>query len=88
MIELGRYRMKPWYFSPYPPELATEPVIYICEFCLKYVKSKKCLERHKVCRKESLIGAKFQIFAYRTLIQVIMHHTEISCCTVCVCYNV
>jgi histone acetyltransferase HTATIP len=48
MIELGRYRMKPWYFSPYPPELATEPVIYICEFCLKYVKSKKCLERHKV----------------------------------------
>lgn len=48
MIELGRYRMKPWYFSPYPPELAAEPVIYICEFCLKYVKSKKCLERHKV----------------------------------------
>ena len=24
------------------------PVIYICEFCLKYVKSLKCLERHLV----------------------------------------
>ena len=48
MIELGRYRMKPWYFSPYPVELTTEPIIYICEFCLKYVKSKKCLERHLV----------------------------------------
>ena len=42
--------MRPWYFSPYPPELATEPVIYICEFCLKYVKSSKCLERHKVSK--------------------------------------
>lgn len=24
------------------------PVIYICEFCLKYMKSPKCLERHLV----------------------------------------
>lgn len=48
MVELGRYRMKPWYFSPYPQELTKEPIIYICEFCLKYVKSKKCLERHRV----------------------------------------
>ncbi|XP_064403731.1 histone acetyltransferase KAT5-like [Halichondria panicea] len=47
MVELGRFRMKPWYFSPYPQELTSEPVIYLCEFCLKYVKSMKCLERHK-----------------------------------------
>ena len=47
MIELGRYRIRPWYFSPYPQELTTEPVVYICEFCLKYLKSIKCLERHK-----------------------------------------
>lgn len=47
-VELGRYRIKPWYFSPYPQDLTTEPVIYLCEFCLKYVRSRKCLERHKV----------------------------------------
>lgn len=47
MIELGPFRIRPWYFSPYPQELTAEPVIYICEFCLKYVKSKKCLQRHK-----------------------------------------
>ncbi|KAK3093697.1 hypothetical protein FSP39_019007 [Pinctada imbricata] len=46
MIELGRYRIKPWYFSPYPQELTSTPIVYICEFCLKYVKSTKCLERH------------------------------------------
>ena len=48
MVELGRYRIKPWYFSPYPQELITEPVIYLCEFCLKYMKSKTCLIRHRV----------------------------------------
>ncbi len=48
MVELGKFRMKPWYFSPYPQELTSEPIIYLCEFCLKYLKSLKCLERHKV----------------------------------------
>ncbi|XP_077283777.1 histone acetyltransferase Tip60 isoform X3 [Arctopsyche grandis] len=46
MIELGRHRIKPWYFAPYPQEIVLLPCIYICEFCLKYRKSRKCLERH------------------------------------------
>lgn len=46
MIELGRHRIKPWYFSPYPQELVSLNCIYLCEFCLKYVKSRKCLQRH------------------------------------------
>jgi histone acetyltransferase HTATIP len=51
MIELGKHRIKPWYFAPYPQELVSLPCIYICEFCLKYRKSRKCLERHLVkCR--------------------------------------
>ncbi|CAH0727079.1 unnamed protein product, partial [Brenthis ino] len=48
MIELGRHRIRPWYFAPYPQEMVTLPCIYICEFCLKYRKSKKCLERHLI----------------------------------------
>ncbi|CAG0885242.1 unnamed protein product [Darwinula stevensoni] len=46
MIELGKHRIKPWYFSPYPQELISLPCIYLCEFCLKFHKSVKCLERH------------------------------------------
>ncbi|XP_061090189.1 histone acetyltransferase KAT5b isoform X2 [Conger conger] len=45
-IELGRHRLKPWYFSPYPQELTTLPILFLCEFCLKYLKSLKCLQRH------------------------------------------
>ncbi|KAM9598369.1 histone acetyltransferase KAT5 isoform X1 [Haliaeetus albicilla] len=45
-IELGRHRLKPWYFSPYPQELTALPVLYLCEFCLKYGHSLRCLQRH------------------------------------------
>ena len=31
-------------------ELTSLTVIYICEFCLKYMKSTKCLERHLVSK--------------------------------------
>ncbi|XP_030024868.2 histone acetyltransferase Tip60 isoform X3 [Manduca sexta] len=48
LIELGRHRIRPWYFAPYPQEMVNLPCIYICEFCLKYRKSKKCLERHLI----------------------------------------
>jgi histone acetyltransferase HTATIP len=46
MLELGKHRIMPWYFSPYPQELTSLDMIYLCEFCLKYMKSKKCLSRH------------------------------------------
>merc|ERR1719438_737790 len=46
MIELGKHRIVPWYFSPYPQELTNQECIYICEFCLKFLKSGTCLERH------------------------------------------
>lgn len=46
MLELGRHKIKPWYFSPYPEEMVNEPCIYLCEFCLKYCGSRTCLRRH------------------------------------------
>lgn len=46
-IHLGRHLIEPWYFAPYPQELAQCPIVYICEYCLKYVKSERCLERHR-----------------------------------------
>ncbi|XP_053206407.1 histone acetyltransferase KAT5-like [Panonychus citri] len=46
LIEIGQHRIKPWYFSPYPQRLTSLPCIYLCEYCLKYVKSRTCLIRH------------------------------------------
>lgn len=47
-IEFGKYEVDTWYFSPYPEEFAVCSKLYICEFCLKYMKKKKTLMRHKL----------------------------------------
>lgn len=46
-IEFGRYEVDTWYFSPYPDEYCSEDKLYICEYCLKYMKKKSVLEGHK-----------------------------------------
>ncbi len=47
LIYLGRHLIEPWYFSPYPQELSEVDIVYICEYCLKNLKTMKCLERHR-----------------------------------------
>ncbi|XP_073542174.1 histone acetyltransferase KAT6B isoform X2 [Phyllobates terribilis] len=46
VIEFGKYEIQTWYSSPYPQEYARSPKLYLCEFCLKYMKSKNILWRH------------------------------------------
>ncbi len=35
MIELGKYEMDTWYYSPYPEPYASCEKLYICEYTLK-----------------------------------------------------
>ncbi|KAK9110613.1 hypothetical protein Sjap_018673 [Stephania japonica] len=45
-IELGRYEIETWYFSPFPPEYNDTMKLYFCEFCLNFMKRKEQLQRH------------------------------------------
>ncbi|KAI3685183.1 hypothetical protein L6452_34420 [Arctium lappa] len=45
-IELGRYEIETWYFSPFPPEYNDSLNLYFCEFCLNFMKRKEQLQRH------------------------------------------
>ena len=45
-IQFGRHEISTWYSSPYPQEYARLPKLYLCEFCLKYMKSRPILKRH------------------------------------------
>lgn len=47
-IEMGKFEMEVWYQSPYPEDYARLPKLYICEFCLIYMKSRTVLLRHVV----------------------------------------
>ncbi len=46
IIKFGDFEMESWYKSPYPEEFWNLDVIYICQYCLKYLKSNWILNRH------------------------------------------
>lgn len=47
-IVIGKYEIDTWYFSPYPEEYVKDSKkLHLCEFCLKYMKRARTLERHK-----------------------------------------
>ncbi|KAF6216377.1 hypothetical protein GE061_000719 [Apolygus lucorum] len=53
-IQFGMYEIDTWYFSPYPDEYGKQKKLFICEYCLKYMKLEKtyryhlgeCIRRH------------------------------------------
>jgi len=47
-IYIGSWEVEAWYFSPYPEEYSNEERLFVCEFCLKYMRKKKTYCRHKV----------------------------------------
>lgn len=47
---MGKYEMDAWYFAPYPDEYGKVSTLYVCEYCLKYMKYPRTVSRHKVCR--------------------------------------
>lgn len=45
-IQLGKYEIDSWYFSPYPDEYGRQPKLWICEYCLKYMRLEKTYKYH------------------------------------------
>ena len=47
-INFGGYEIDTWHAAPYPEEYSRNKVLYICEFCLKYMSSDYVAWRHNV----------------------------------------
>ena len=47
-INFGGFEIDTWYAAPYPEEYSCNRVLYICEFCLKYMNSEYVAWRHKM----------------------------------------
>ncbi|CAB4067211.1 MYST1 [Lepeophtheirus salmonis] len=45
-IQFGKYEIDTWYFSPYPEEYGKQPKLWICQYCLKYMKFEKTYRYH------------------------------------------
>uniref|UniRef100_A0A2M4BJV5 Histone acetyltransferase n=1 Tax=Anopheles marajoara TaxID=58244 RepID=A0A2M4BJV5_9DIPT len=46
-LRIGRYEIDTWYFSPYPEEYGKVGTMYVCEYCLRYMRLAKTLREHK-----------------------------------------
>lgn len=47
-IQFGAWEIDTWYFSPYPDEYRKQSKLFICEYCLKYMRLVKTYVKHKV----------------------------------------
>ncbi|GAB7353761.1 hypothetical protein MBLNU459_g4153t2 [Dothideomycetes sp. NU459] len=47
-INFGSFEIDTWHAAPYPEEYSRNKVLYICEFCLKYMNSDYVAWRHKL----------------------------------------
>lgn len=51
-VNFGGWEIETWHAAPYPEEYSKNRVLYICEFCLKYMNSDYVAWRHKVGHSE------------------------------------
>jgi len=58
-LELGRYEMDAWYYSPFPDAYAQHTKLFACAFCLKYMRKPKTYLTHQLrCCARSPPGAE------------------------------
>ncbi|XP_041452119.1 LOW QUALITY PROTEIN: males-absent on the first protein [Drosophila obscura] len=51
-LQFGNYEIDTWYFSPFPGDYGKARTLYVCEYCLKYMRVRKSYSYHTyVCRK-------------------------------------
>ncbi|GAB0099725.1 Histone acetyltransferase [Sergentomyia squamirostris] len=58
-LRIGRYEIDTWYFSPYPEEYGKVSKLYVCEYCLIYMRYAIQYKTHKEkCKKRQPPGAE------------------------------
>lgn len=56
-IQIGKYEIDTWYFSPYPEEYGKVAKLWICEYCLKYMQLEKTFRYHQgQCKHRQPVG--------------------------------
>ncbi|KAK6357391.1 hypothetical protein TWF718_001703 [Orbilia javanica] len=47
-VHFGNHQIDTWYAAPYPEEYSRNRILYLCEFCLKYMNSEFVQWRHRL----------------------------------------
>lgn len=46
-LRIGKFEIDTWYFSPYPDDYGKVGTLFVCEFCLKYMKYASTFLKHQ-----------------------------------------
>ncbi|CAG9857220.1 unnamed protein product [Phyllotreta striolata] len=56
-IQIGRFEIDTWYFSPFPEDYGRQSKLWICEYCLKYMRLEKSYKYHmSECTQRQPVG--------------------------------
>lgn len=51
-IIMGDWEVEAWYYSPYPEEYSNIETLFVCEYCLTYMRKAKTYKSHRVTCKQ------------------------------------
>lgn len=58
-IRYGDYEIDTWYFSPYPDDYGKAHSLYICQYCMRYMKFERSYRIHLLeCRRKEPPGVE------------------------------
>jgi histone acetyltransferase SAS3 len=83
-IEFGGWEIDTWYAAPYPEEYSRNRVLYICEFCLKYMNSDYVAWRHKLkCPAKHPPGDEIYRYSSVSVFEVDGRKNPVYCQNLC-----
>ncbi|EGN99105.1 hypothetical protein SERLA73DRAFT_160636 [Serpula lacrymans var. lacrymans S7.3] len=85
-IRFGQFDIQTWYDAPFPEEYANIPDgrLWICEFCLKYMKSKFASSRHRMkCKARHPPGDEIYRDGAVSIFEVDGRKNKIYCQNLC-----
>ncbi|CAL1716779.1 unnamed protein product [Somion occarium] len=86
-IRFGEYEIQTWYNAPFPEEYYTSIVdgrLWICEFCLKYMKNRFVATRHQLkCKMRHPPGDEIYRDGYISIFEVDGRKNKIYCQNLC-----
>ncbi|KAA0188438.1 Histone acetyltransferase, partial [Fasciolopsis buskii] len=84
-IQFGKYEIDTWYFSPYPEEYRRLNKLWICEYCLKYMKSAQVWVKHvtALCKQRRPPGRKIYHKGNLTVFELDGNEQKLYCQNLC-----
>lgn len=83
-VQLGKYEVDTWYFSPYPEEYGKQSKLWICEYCLKYMRLETTYVQHlSECRWDQPPGKEIYRKANMSVFEVDGYIHKLYCQNLC-----